>query len=669
MGFFVFVCWMAVMPVSLPREDPTFRPPSGARFQNVSEWGRLLSQALSNQAFATVYRSHENLSEIQKKVHGTLTYSELYHLEAWGASGDPNAVPSLIKWYKVIQEPMWAYSILFGLARSMDPDAHHFVLKTLASIDMEQMPTKLSGNYINPASIVLLLILRDPTAATRLLLDPKTASWAAEYLIKIPSIEQFDAWLTAVRQQYVTVSLFFTYLFKTWDFLPLSARTKACEFFWKQPVTTTQQWAVIATHCLSSKGLSPRWVALLGNNRHMLSLLKSVRDQPWMRLPPDSFFYLDSLLTEFSGQASWERILLEVLGQVASPDAVNRVASYALHNNLWLREQALSSLSMAAHPLTGRMLHAAALENAGEEAIAYFLPYLHHSYNLPSHEAQRRTLIQIAQHYLKSKEPSYVQAALLVLALKPEGPDAKAWHIAESMARDQVLRKDWKVFAGLLPILARFPQGQSWISLALSHRHSDVVLGAVTALAFSPNPTFVPRLRELVLFSQKNIAINAAFALARARDLEGNIKAAESVWWEVKSHAVQGLIDAAPHPRACGALLSELSSRHTTIQILTDVVSALLQRCGRNFSVLALKQLARFPSPLLERIVGYAYLRTPPSMPFFMRLVNSQHIAMPGKKFSANFAGHRTFTGFTSLAGVIFFPSVPRFPIRIDWVQ
>jgi hypothetical protein len=171
---------------------------------------------------------------------------------------------------------------------------------------------------------------------------------------------------------------------------------------------------------------------------------------------------------------------------------VRRVASYVLHENLWLREHALSSLSMGAHPLAGRMLHAAALENAGEEAIAYFLPYLHYTRDLPAHSAQRSTLVQVAKRYLKSREPSYVQASLFVLAFAPGGPEKEAWPVADSIARDQVLRKDWNAFAALLPVLARFPQGEKWIFAALSNARSDVVLAAEAALAFSPNPVSSP---------------------------------------------------------------------------------------------------------------------------------------------------------------------------------
>ncbi len=83
----------------------------------------------------------------------------------------------------------------------------------------------------------------------------------------------------------------------------------------------------------------------------------------------------------------------------------------------------------------------------------------------------------------------------------------------------------------------------------------------------------------------------------RARDLDGNLAAIESIWWEAKSHAVQALAAQAPHPRACAALLSELSSSHTTTKILTDVLSGLMQRCGSHFSSQALRTVGRLPLP------------------------------------------------------------------------
>lgn len=661
---------MFSLPAAIPREDPAFHSPSGARFQDVSEWSRLFSDVMSNEAAAAIYNSPKNLDEIRKKVHGTLPYGELYQLEAWGASGDPSAVPFLIQWYPAIQEPMWAYSILAGLARSMNPEAHRFVLETLAGIDVSQLPSKSAGLRIEPAKIVLLLALQNPAAAAKLLADSRTAAWAADSLLKIPAPSQFDDWLDAARQRRVELSEFFTYLDKTWTSLPPASRKKACDFLWNLPVesTTTLQWAPLASNCPSA-GVSPQWTALLGRNSHMLQMLSGVRNQPWLRLPSHAFFFLDSLLKEFSSQPSWERILLEVLGQVQSPDAVRRVASYVLHENLWLREQALSSLSMGAHPSAGRMLHAAALENAGEEAIAYFLPYLYYTHSLPAHHDQRRILVQVAQRYLKSQEPSYVQASLLVLAWNPEGPSPEAWPVAEQLVRDQVLRKDWNNFEAFLPVLARFPRAEPWLSMALSHPQTDVVLAAETALALTPRPALLPRLRELVRSPQKKLAVNAAFALAQAADLEGSLAALESAWWEAKSHAVRGLAAVAPNPRACAALLEELSSTHTTAKILADAVPVLLHRCEARFAAAARRKMALLPLFMLELIAGNAHLSLPPELPFFMRLLNNRHLSVPGKKFAAILDGHRPFFGFTGFGGVIFLPKVSVHPVRIEWLQ
>ncbi len=672
MGIGLFLCCLALTSPAAPREDPVFHHPSGARFQDVSEWSRLLSGMLENEAAATIHQSSEKQVEILQRIRGTLPYGELFYLEAWGASGDPQAVPGLMKWYGRIQEPLWAYSVLAGLARTMNPAAHRFVLEKLSTTDMGQMPTKISGARIDPSRIVLLLALRDPVAAARLLDDPKTAVWAADPLLKIPAAAQLDAWMAAARQRRVESTLFLTYLAKTFSGLPPAARRKTCEYLESRPPSATMdpQWAALAGAC-QTFGISPRWTALLGRNSHMLLLLKGVRDQPWLRLPPRAFPFLDGLMQEFASQPSWERILLEVLGQVESPDAMRRVASYVLHENLWLREQALSSLAMGAHPAAGRMLHAAALENAGEEAIAYFLPYLHHTRGEAAHENQRRILIQVARRYLDSREPSYAQAALTVLAWNPDErmAPANAWPMAERIARDQVLRRDWNAFAGFLPTLARFSHADSWLSMALSHPQSDVVLGATMALALTPRAAFADRLAELVRSPQKNIAINAAFALSRTQTLEGNLAALESAWWEVKSHAVSGLALLAPHPRACEALLAELDSTHTTAKILADTVFVLLQRCSPRIRDAALRHLARLPLPLLEMVAGRAYLRPAPSLPFFLRLVNSRHMGVAGRKFAAIFAGHRRFIGFTGFGGVVFFPSVPRETIQIEWMQ
>ncbi|MBU1068667.1 hypothetical protein KJ975_03775, partial [Myxococcota bacterium] len=368
--------------------DPLFRLPTEPRTADVSEWTRLLNSHFEHEANAVIFRSPDLIDEIRGKLSGTVPYGELFFLEAWGASGDPKAVPRLMQWYGKVAEPLWAYSILAGLARSMDPAAHRFIMEKLQFIEMNQLPVRVGNLRIEPAKLVVFLAAADPLALAPLLADARTSSWVAEILLKAPHPGQAAAWLSAAQAQRLELYKFLSYLELVFFALEGRDRDAVCDYLWKQlPVgssATDVQVVQLLSQCPGA-GTDPRWVALLGRDPVNLLLLKAVRDQSQVRIDGAGRKPLMALMKEYAGQPGWERILLDVLGQVQDEQTVKTVASYVLHNNLWLREQALSALSLGAHPLAGNMLHAAALENAGEEAIAYFLPYLHHTRRLAAH--------------------------------------------------------------------------------------------------------------------------------------------------------------------------------------------------------------------------------------------------------------------------------------------
>ncbi len=656
--------------------DPLFRLPTEPRTVDVSEWTRLLNSYFEHEAHAVIFRSPDMIDEIREKLWGTLPYGELFFLEAWGASGDPRAVQRLKQWYGKVAEPLWAYSILAGLARSMNPDAHRFVMEKLQYIEMNQMPTRVGNLRIEPTKLVVFLAAADPLALAPLLADARTSSWVADILLRSPHPGQVGAWLAAAQAQRLELYKFLAYLELVFFALETPARDQVCEFLWKLlPVGssgTDVQVITLLSQCPGA-GTDPRWVALLGRDPVNLLLLKALRDQPQIRLEGAARKPLLALMKEYAGQPGWERILLDVLGQVADEQAVKTVASYVLHNNLWLREQALSALSLGAHPLAGNMLHAAALENAGEEAIAYFLPYLHNTRGLAAHAATRNTLTAVAVKYLRSSEPAYVRSAVLALALAPEsGNEGQWWPVARGIADDLISRKDWDQLGGFMPVLARSSKAGRLLEYALDHPNPSVVLGATLALGLNPRRDFAPRLLRLARTARKAVAVNAAFALSRTPDsLAENLELANHPQPEVAAHAILGLRALAPNQLACAALLDQLRSSRHTVSSMQNIASAVLGSCGSAVRVRGLRTLSVLPPGLAEMLLKTVHVRRDRrhgTAPFFMRLINLQHLGVAGKKFQFTLPGQVTVQGFSTFGGVVFIPELARETVKLEWV-
>jgi len=421
-------------------------------------------------------------------------------------------------------------------------------------------------------------------------------------------------------------------------------------------------------------GTDPRWVALLGRDPVNLLLLKAVRDQSHVRIDGAARKPLLALMKEYAGQPGWERILLDVLGQVRDEQTVKTVASYVLHNNLWLREQALSALSLGAHPLAGNMLHAAALENAGEEAIAYFLPYLHHTRGMAAHAQTRNTLTAVAARYLHSSEPAYQRAAVLTLALAPDSDtESQWWPVAKKIADDLILRKDWDQLGGFLPVLAHASKSGKYLEYALDHAHPSVVLGATLALGLYPRKEFTPRLLRLARTSRKAVAVNAAFALARTPDtLRENLELVNHPQPEVAAHAVLGLRAMGSNPMACAALLDQMRSARHTVASMQNIASGVLGSCGPAIRVRGLRLLAVLPPPMAELLLKTVWVRRDRGhglTPFFMRLINLQHLGVVGKKFQFTLPGQVTVQGFSTFGGLVFIPGLTRETVKLEWIQ
>lgn len=657
--------------------DPLFRLPNESRAADVSEWTRLVNAHFEHEAHAVIFRSREMVRDIRARLAGTLPYGELFWLEAWGASGDPQAVGRLKQWYGKVAEPLWAYSILAGLARSMDPDAHRFVMEKLQYIEMGQLPTRVGNLRLEPAKLAVFLAAADPLALAPLLADARTASWVGEILLRVPHPGLARAWLAAAQAQRLELYKFLFYLEQVFFALAVEDRDAVCEFLWKQlPLGssgTDLQVVSLLARCPGA-GVDPRWVAHLGRDPVNLLLLKSVRDQPQVRLPGAAVRPLLALMKEYAGQPGWERILLDVLGQVEDERAVKTVASYVLHNNLWLREQALSSLSLGAHPLAGNMLHAAALESAGEEAIAYFLPYLHQTRQDPAHARTRATLISVAARYLKSSEPAYSRAAVLALAMAPDsGTENQWWPVARRIAADLIARKDWDQLGGFLPVLARSSRSGPLLEFALDHPHASCVLGATLGLGLNPRSEFVPRLHRLARTGRRAVAVNAAFALSRTPGtLRQNLDLLDHPQPEVSAHAVLGLGRLAPNQLACAALLDQLRTGRHSVTSMQNIAATVLGACGPAIRTRGLGVLAVLPPNLAEQLLKGVHLRRERrhgTAPFFMRLINLQHLGVPGRKFQFTMPGQVTVQGFSTFGGVVFIPELARENVKLEWVQ
>ncbi len=657
--------------------DPVLGFPAVSRNQDVSDWNRLLFAYIDKESHSVIHQSAVTRDVIRQKLKGTLPFGELFYLEAWGASGDPRAVRQLTAWFGRLGEPFWTYSVLAGLARSMDPKAHDFVVDKLRHVDMGQLPTRIGGVQIEPWKLLVFPAIADPLSLNPLLADPRTASIAARILVRVPHPGQAKAWHDAAQERRVTPVEYLSWLEKVFPVLDASHREQACSLLWRwlQPAVGTLQetplFSILA-QCPNA-GVDARWVALLGRDPMNLLLLRAIREQPHIRLQPGAQMPLQALLKEYSGQSGWERILLDVLGQVRDQDTVKTVASYVLHNNLWLREQALSSLSLGAHPLAGRMLHAAALENAGEEAVLYFLPYLYQTRNMKEHKTNHDTLRQVATRYLRASEASYVQAAVITLAMS-SAPDRIWWPYARKIADDLISRREWQQMAGFLPVLARSDKSVKYLRDALGHPDPAMRIGAGYALAQVPMPVFKKQLASLARSANRQVAANAAFALSRMPgSLRENMELASHPFPSVKAHAINGLARMAPENQlACATLLEAVRAGHLPVGSMQVASTALLGSCGSRVRSRTLRWIASLPAALAELLPRDLFLsgfrENLPRRAFFMRLINMQHMGVPGRAFQLTLPGELRVTGYSTYGGLVYLPGLSPEMIQLEWI-
>jgi len=178
---------------------------------------------------------------------------------------------------------------------------------------------------------------------------------------------------------------------------------------------------------------------------------------------------------------------------------------------------------------------------------------------------------------------------------------------------------------------------------------------------------------RLARTSRKAVAVNAAFALSRTPDaLRENLELVNHPQPEVAAHAVLGLRSMGDNPMACAALLEQMRSARHTVSSMQNIASGVLGSCGPGIRARGLRLLAVLPPNMAELLLRSVWVRRDlgkDRTPFFMRLINLQHMGVVGRKFQFTLPGQVTVQGFSTFGGIVFIPGLTRETVKLEWIQ
>jgi len=652
-------------------DDPLFKIPSSASSSS-SYFLSSLKNFRTQKLGALLERAYRDPASILRQA-ATIDASGHELLVAMGATGK-KGVARLKLLLGLLERAEWIESAFNGLALSMTAEGHRAIVKNIGRYE-------LRTDKISP--ILNAVGMRDPLTLVPLLSKPRLAQSAAEVMLAIPSLAVEMPLYAAVLRGRISLATYVSFLYRTMPHYPAARQENICRrLFALYPrvasagISKREYWSVLS-RCPSSL-VDPRWLVLLGDEDYKLLMFKAMRNRRGMFFPGSLSKPLRDLMTEYIGSPGWERLMLSILGRIEEDKAVLMVASYVLSPNLWLREEALASLAFGAHLTSGKMLHAAALESAGEEAVLYFAPYFRNIAGRSWRAKSMKPLLGVLRRYIRAKDPAYSHAALFSLAWTPgSGSRTLWWPKAVEYHKGLVKEKKWGPMAGILPVMANHPLALPMLRLALSHEAADVRAAAALALGRLKDGQSKARLSALARSLTARVAVNATWALGRLEGTGGILRSLlSSSSQEVAGNAAIALMRRQPagSMALCSTLFGQFTKNRLPAAVLVNAVSWMRRHCTAIHGTALLRFVASVPQFLVLTYFqggdtnGLLRYQTR-HKGFFLRLLNRFHVGQEGKPFRLNLTSGEVLYGSTTFGGVAYFPQEACADAPITWLN
>ncbi|MDA3864989.1 MAG: hypothetical protein PF689_14100 [Deltaproteobacteria bacterium] len=657
-------------------KDPLLGFPLKGRQKNISHFERNYNNWKQSNEGKFILQAYKNPQKAAKELYAS-EIKDAYKLKALGIINDRR----LINYYKTLlpsfNNTTWISAFFEGLSRSQNIKDHQFIVKNIPYYNLYSSGFKI---------VFTFMAINYPKTLAPLILDGKLAP----HLIKI-----FTKYYNSVFVPYLDKALHKNTIsndqllgFAKFNFSRLSADHKKliCRHLLQnlQPDKTNNIYYYrdnfqILGACPESMHTA-KWKALLGNKKINLLMIKNM-------IKNNNFFNKDLLwpfsflLKHYKNQPGWIKLIIEVMGRIKSEKAIKTVASYVLTSNLWLRENALKTLAAGTLRTSGRMLHAAALETAGEEAVMYFSPYLHNSHNFNYHNYDK-PLLKLALKYVRAKNQDYTNAAAFALATAPENNHEKAWYpVVLDYLKKLEKDKNHKAIAGLMPIIARSSSSNKILKKYLNSNNHSIRTGTVLALGFRKSSVFLKPLSKLTFSPDPMLAINSVWSLARTPGSFPYLMKiiSRSNVSTVFTNALAGInrlkLADTQKKNLCSILFKRVTARDISGTNLVNATNYLFKQCPSSTSIIFKKWINSLSYKLIKQnlILRNSSFKKHPSSNnthFFTRKLSKFHTGLEGKMFTFNFHTGENIYGFSTTGGIVFIDDINSDPHnKILWFK
>ncbi|MGM0595415.1 MAG: HEAT repeat domain-containing protein [Myxococcota bacterium] len=655
-------------------KDPLLGFPLKGRQKNISYFERNYNNWKQNNEGKFILKAYKNPQKTAQELY-TSKIKESYKLKALGIINDRR----LINYYKTLlpsfHDAKWILSLFEGLSRSQNIKDHQFIAKHIPYYNLHSSGFK---------TVFTFMAINYPETLAPLILDGKLAP----HLIKIFTKHYDSAFVPyldkAFHKNIISKEQLLNFTKNNFFHFNNNHKKLICKHLLQNLKPGKVNNIFYYKDIFKIIGACPKsihtskWKALLGNKKINLLMIKNM-------IKNNNFFEKDLLwpfsflLKHYKNQTGWTKLILEVMGRIKSKKAVKTVASYVLTSNLWLRENALETLAAGTLRTSGKMLHAAALETAGEEAVMYFSPYLHNSRNFNYHNYDQ-PLLKLALKYLRAKNQDYINAAAFTLATAPENNHENDWYpVVLDYLKKLEKDKNHSAIAGLMPIIARASSSDQLLKKYLNSDNHNIRIGTVLALGFRKSPIFLKPLYKFAFSPDRMLAVNSVWSLARTPGSfpyllkiisRSNLPA-------VFTNALAGInrIKLADKQKKnlCSVLFKRVTARDISGTNLINASSYLLKQCPNLNAVIFKKWINSLSLKLINHnlIFKNSSFFEPSSLPeghFFTRKLSKFHTGKEGKKFDLHLHTGEKIYGFSTTGGIVFIDDIDSDPHnKIFW--
>jgi hypothetical protein len=647
-------------------KDPFFRLPSNSGYQKFTFLKINLNKIKTNPLGKTLSKYYKNPEKV-KEIKKVINIGNRNLLEVLGASHDKEGIKYLKKFIRFSPDNAWVSSAFKGLARSLSYDAHKFIVENIKSYEIPSYELKPIFTFIAYKHPELLYPL----------LDDNLFSWVIiRIILQIPNVTVNKYLYKSLKKKYINDFYYTSYLNKVFPFFTKKEKQTVCKNIFNRlsfkavEIRSSNQWDYFKILAKCKKSLKdPRWTAYLGTDVINLVALKANRSAKIIT-PPVLSIPVRELIKEYMGNPSWEKLLLNVLGKIDDEKSIKTVASYILHKNLWLREEALKSLSFGSHSMSGKMLHAASLETAGEEAILYMGPYFHNIKNRKWGLKSINSIAKIPYKYLRAKDVVYRKNSFFALAFLPKQKySSKWWKVAHKYYKKLEKEKKYKIIAGLLPVFAKNHKSKKLLRSLLNHNDRNIRISAALSLGLRNDKASIQKLFKLANSPVKKLAVNATYSLGRMKGTSLYLrKLLDSPIDEVVSNAVMALIKReykkSVKGYSCGTIFQKFKKGIFNNTVNNHVFSYLKNRCSKYGFKGFERWVSSMPLFVLKSLLSQTRLNMfekyeKEKFLYFTRFLNKFHIGQEGKAYKVTLPSGEIYYGFSSLSGVVFHENAP----------